>query len=150
LEISRSRFKWKTKSCNILYSIRKLLFPAYSYDEISASCNVIKDELSSCHNLFLGYFQIHFFSNLKKKKWNTTRCCFEQYCAAFSPRRVEVGEEEVCSLYFLALTLSQDLKNRQDPHLLNCQDKITEKTSPAVGCPVAARPLYPCVMTGQG
>ena len=37
LKISRSKFKWKTKSCNILDSTRKLLFPAYFYDKISSS-----------------------------------------------------------------------------------------------------------------
>jgi hypothetical protein len=47
LEIPIPRFKWKTKSYNILGSTRKLLFLAYSYDEISVSHNVIKGELSS-------------------------------------------------------------------------------------------------------
>jgi hypothetical protein len=39
LEIPRSIFKWKIKLYNILGSTRKLLFPAYSYDEISVSCS---------------------------------------------------------------------------------------------------------------
>jgi hypothetical protein len=38
LEISRIRFKCKTKLYNILSTTIKLLFPAYSYDEIGASC----------------------------------------------------------------------------------------------------------------
>jgi len=64
----------------------------------------------------LSYFQIHSFLNLKKKK-NTTQCRFEQLCAAFSSLgRAEVGEEEVCSLvFFLASSLSQDPKYRQNP-----------------------------------
>jgi len=47
LKIIRSRFKWRTKSYNILGSIRKLLFPIYFYDEISGSTSMIKGELSS-------------------------------------------------------------------------------------------------------
>lgn len=47
LKISRSRFKWKTKSCNILDNTRKVSFPAYFYDKISSSWSMINDELSS-------------------------------------------------------------------------------------------------------
>jgi len=47
LKISRSRFKWKTKSYSILDNTRKLLFHAHSYNEISVSYSVINDELSS-------------------------------------------------------------------------------------------------------
>jgi nitrate reductase gamma subunit len=47
LKISRSRFKWKTKSYSILDNTRKLLFHAHSYNEISVSYSVINGELSS-------------------------------------------------------------------------------------------------------
>jgi hypothetical protein len=41
-EILIPRFKWKTKSYNILSSTRKLLFLTYSYDEISVGHNMIR------------------------------------------------------------------------------------------------------------
>jgi nitrate reductase gamma subunit len=47
LKISRSRFKWKSKSYSILDNTRKLLFHAHSYNEISVSYSVINGELSS-------------------------------------------------------------------------------------------------------
>jgi len=54
LEITRSRFRWKTKCYNILNNIKKLSFLAYFYYKKGVSFSMIKGGLFSKWFSYLG------------------------------------------------------------------------------------------------
>jgi len=58
-------------------------------------------------------------------------------------------EKDYSPVTSLSLSLSHVNLKINKTHVLPLDEKIGG-TSPAGGCPVAARSLYPCVMNGQG
>ena len=96
-----------------------------------------KQHLLYCHNLFLGYSQIHFLF-LKKKNWNSA---VQNGTILLLPLHMQrQGKKRFAPLYFFPISFSSLAQTLKWPMSLTWhQMKKTEGTSPAGNCPVAAR-----------
>jgi len=87
-----------------------------------------------------GLFLDSFFSNLKKKNGTRHGVVLNGTVLLLLPLDAQrQGKKRFVPLYFPTPSLSQNPKNQQDTHPLNCQDKNAEETSPAGGSGAAAQ-----------